>query len=405
MIRISAKAATGATLALLASTAITQAGGVELNPQTTSMLFEEGTFVEFGYTFVSPDVSGTQVFDPTAFGAPINTLPTFAGATSGDVAPSYSHMNLGFRTDISDEISVALMIDEPIGASVDYSGGFVPGYLYGFGQGSTAELSSHQLTLAARYEMPTGFSVYGGVRVVSFEGAVELFNLSGGAANPATRYLLDADASTEIGYMLGAAYERPDIALRVALTYYSATTHEVAATETTDIFGTRGTTFDAVIPQQVLLEAQSGVAPGTLVFGSVRWTDWTEFDIAPNDYTVAVSNGRALVKYDEDVWTWTIGGARVLTDQWTVLGSLTYEAEQDNFSGNLGPTDGRTSLGVGARYTHGPWRITGGVNYTWVGDAETEAPAFGGLVPDGLTFARFRENTAVGYGVRVGYSF
>jgi hypothetical protein len=59
------------------------------------------------------------------------------------------------------------------------------------------------------------------------------------------------------------------------------------------------------------------------------------------------------VDYEKDVFTYVIGGARVLNDQWTVLGSLTYEAEQDVFSGNLGPTDGRTSIGIGARYTTG----------------------------------------------------
>ena len=103
-----------------------------------------------------------------------------------------------------------------------------------------------------------------------------------------------------------------------------------------------------------------------------------------------------------NVLTWTIGGARVLTDQWTVLGSLTYEAEQDVFSGNLGPTDGRTSIGIGARFTEGPWRITGGINYSWIGDAETQAP---NPFPAGTQFSEFRDNTAFGFGLRVGYSF
>jgi len=401
-----AKSARGAAAALLASTAIAHAGGVERNPQTTSMLFEEGTYVEFGYTFVNPDVSGTQVITPNALSP--------AGSRSGDMAPSFSYSSLGFRTDVTDQVSVMFLIDQPIGADVDYSGtGFtgvpVPplngGYLYRFGTGSFAELRSQQLTIAARYEMENGFSVYGGLRAVTFEGQVDLFTGSGG--NGEGNYVLDADASTELGFMLGTAYERPDIALRVALTYFSATHHEVDATETTvptagAAARTRDTSFDTTIPQQLLLEAQTGVAEGTLVFGSVRWTDWTEFELSPLDYTTVVSGGRALADFEKDVWTWTIGGARVLTEQWTVLGSLTYEAEQDVFSGNLGPTDGRTSIGLGARFTEGPWRITGGVNYSWIGDAETQAPQ---PAPAGTEFSSFRDNTAVSYGVRVGYSF
>jgi long-chain fatty acid transport protein len=116
-----------------------------------------------------------------------------------------------------------------------------------------------------------------------------------------------------------------------------------------------------------------------------------------------VSSGRALVDYEKDVFTYVIGGARVLNDQWTLLGSLTYEAEQDVFSGNLGPTDGRTSIGIGARYTQGNMRITGGINYTWIGEAETQAPE--PPVPVGTQFSSFTGNSAIGVGLRVGYSF
>jgi long-subunit fatty acid transport protein len=396
--RITKTRAIGAAAALMTTTAMATAGGVERNAQTTAMLFEEGTYLELGYTFTNPDVSGTQVLDASPFGAP-------AGSRSGTVSPDFSHYSFAFRTDVTEALSFAIIYDEPIGAIVDYTAnGFNPGYLYRLGAGSQAELSSEQVTFAARYEMPNGFSVYGGLRAVSFEGTVSLFNGSGGLGNPLGRYLLDAEASTEVGYMFGAAYERPDIALRVALTYYSETTHDVSATETSDTFGTRATEFETSIPQQVLLEAQSGVAEGTLVFGSVRWTDWTEFEISPADYIDSVSGGRALVDYEKDVWTWTIGGARVLTDQWTLLGSLTYEAEQDVFSGNLGPTDGRTSIGIAARFTEGPIRITGGINYSWIGDAETEAPNLQD-VPEGTRFANFRDNDALSVGLRIGYSF
>jgi long-chain fatty acid transport protein len=390
MTQFGTKGFIGATALLLASTGLVSAGGIERNPQTTAILFEEGTYLEFGYNYVSPRVSGTQV------------LPfpgSVVGSSSGDMAPAYSFSSLAYRTDITDALSFALILDEPIGADVDYTGlGATPGYLYRTGFGSQAELRSHQVTLAARYEMPNGFSVYGGARIVGFEGQVDLFNGTGGGA---ARYTLDAEASTEIGYMLGAAYERPDIAMRVALTYYSETNHDITASETTGL-GTTPTTFQTAVPQQLLLEGQTGVAEGTLVFGSIRWTDWTEFMLSPPVYVAGVSSGRALVEYEKDVFTYVIGGARVLNDQWTLLGSLTYEAEQDVFSGNLGPTDGRTSIGIGARYTQGNMRITGGINYTWIGEAETQAPA---PVPVGTQFSSFTGNSAIGVGLRVGFSF
>jgi long-subunit fatty acid transport protein len=365
--------------ALLATTAITQAGGIERNAQSPSVLFEEGTYVELSYSWVNPDVSGVQVISAV-------------GAESGDVAPSYGFASLAYRQDINENVSFALILDEPVGADVDYSGiGSSPGYLYRSGTGSQAEINSQQLTAALRYEMEGGFSVYGGLRAISADGKVSLF----------TGYTMDAEGSTELGYMLGASYERPEIALRIGLTYYSETTHTFDAAES--LGGpTNDTRFETTIPQQVLLEAQTGVAEGTLVFGSVRWTEWTEFDITPLDYTTTF--GGSLVDYDNNVWTYTIGGARVLNENWAVLGSLAYEAEQDGFSGNLGPTDGRTSINIGARYTQGPFRITAGINYSWIGDAETEAPSLPG-VPAGTQFATFEDNDSIGFGLRVGYSF
>ncbi|GAB5445993.1 OmpP1/FadL family transporter [Gymnodinialimonas sp.] len=379
-------ASTTALAALLATTTLAHAGGVERQAQSPAILFQEGTYVEFGFTYVDPDISGIQA---------VNAPPTAAGADSGDVAPSYSFSSLAYRQDITDSVSVALIYDQPVGADVDYQNA---AYLYGLGAGSQAELRAQALTIAARYQFNENISVYGGLRAVTLEGDVRLFNGSGGGA---TRYQVEADTDHELGFMLGAAYERPDIALRVALTYYSATEHTFTGTETAG--GVTGpSTFNSTIPQQVLLEAQSGVAEGTLVFGSVRWTDWTEFNISPPTYIAAVSAGRPLVEYNSDVWTYTLGGARVLNDTWTLLGSITYEDQVGGFAGNLGPTDGRTSFGLGARYTSGNVTITGGINYTLLGDAITQAPQ---PFPNGTTFANFNDNTAVGFGLRVGYTF
>lgn len=385
-----------ASAVLLASTAIVQAGGVERQGWTTGILFEEGTYLEFGLSYADPNLSGVQTYNVSPGSPP--------GVESGDIAPAYSFASLSYRQDINDNLSFAFTYDEPIGADVDYSGiSAPPGYLYRFGSGSQAEIRSQQYTAALRYEMPTGVSVFGGIRAVDARGEVSLFTGSGGT--PTTNYIMEAEGSTEMGYLIGAAYERPDIALRVALTYISATTHTFDATETVSL-GTADTQFEVVIPQQVLLEAQSGVAEGTLAFGSIRWVDWSEFQIAPPVYVTAPSNPNndALVSYDNDTITYTIGGARRLSDELALLGSVAYEHAQGGFSGNLGPTDGRTTIGLAARYDLDNVRITAGASYTWIGDAQTEAPASVGGTP-GDQFAEFEDNHALGFGLRIGYSF
>jgi len=383
---------------LLATTSLATAGGVERQGASPAILFEEGTYAEFGFTWVDPELSGVQQQTASA--------TSLIGAQSGDIAPAYSYSNFAYRQDITDALSFAIIYDQPIGADVDYSGvGFGGGYLYRTGAGSQAEIRSQALTVALRYEITDRISAFGGLRAVTANGTVDLFNGSGPPAPAAgNRYSMEAESDYELGFMLGAAYEIPDIALRVALTYYSATEHTFTGTEgiTTPagvpVVGPMS--FETTIPQQILLEAQSGVAEGTLVFGSIRWVDWSEFDITPPAYNVAT--GSSLVSYDNDTVTYTLGGARRLNEDLALLASISYEASQGGFSGNLGPTDGRTSIGLGARYDIGQWRIIGGINYTFVGDATTEAP---GPFPPGLNFGEFTDNSAIGFGLRIGYTF
>jgi long-chain fatty acid transport protein len=54
-----------ASAALLASTALAQAGGLDRNQLGTGVLFEEGTYAELGYSFVNPTVSGVLSYSPT----------------------------------------------------------------------------------------------------------------------------------------------------------------------------------------------------------------------------------------------------------------------------------------------------------------------------------------------------
>lgn len=284
------------------------------------------------------------------------------------------------------------MIDEPVGADVAYPAPHFSTGGYPFGL-STAELNSHQITIAGRYEINDRISVYGGLRAAQIDGTIFV-------STPTFSYSLNAESDTGYGYMAGAAYEIPDIAFRVALTYFSEI--DVSLTGAQGVAGpaitppatTIPAAFEVTLPDSVLLEAQTGVAEGTLVFGSIRWVDWSEFDITPGAYPVP---GGALVAYDNDTYTFTLGGARRLSEDLAVLASVSYEADQGGFSSNLGPTDGRFGISVGARYTLDQWELSGGLNYTWVGSADTDLGA-------PLT-ATFRDNYAVGASVRVGYRF
>lgn len=333
------------------------AGGVERSSQSTAILFEEGDYAEIALGLVDPSVSG------------------FAGpAGSGDMSANFMGYSLGYKQALSDRLDLALIVDQPIGADVDYPIG--TGYPL---QGSTAELRSTAITGLVRYGLENDVSLIGGIRAEAIT--------KGEVALPFAGYTLSIDNDFAVGFVGGVAWERPEIAARVSLTYNSAISHTLDSTENGNPTGS----FDTEVPQSVNLEFQTGVAADTLLFGSVRWVDWTEFDISPPLYVGGF--GSPLVSYKGDRVTYNLGLGRRFNETWSGAVTLGYEPSDGEITGNLGPTDGYTSAGLAATYTAGNTKITGGIRYVDIGDATTSIGA------------EFQNNYAIAAGVRVGFSF
>ena len=360
-----------ALLAFATSGAV--AGGVDRSGQSIALIFEPGNYIEFSYGQVKPDVSGTQLLPLGPFGA--------VGESSGDMTGDYETFSLGVKVALDDRLDLAFILDQPIGAIVNYPAS--ANYAYA---GSTATLDNSAATAILRYKINDNFSVHGGARISSMSGDVALFN----------GYTLNAAHDTAYGYLLGAAYERKDIALRVALTYNSAITHEFQTVE----LGAPSLPFETTIPQSVNLDFQTGIAADTLLFGSVRWVDWTEFDIAPVVYVGLV--GEPLVSYASDRTTYTIGVGRKFNETWSGAVSFGYEAQNNDLTGNLGPTDGIKMAGLGLTYTQGAMKISGGVRYFQIGDAQSKAPA---PYPPNTPFGDFTDNSGYAFGMKVGFGF
>ena len=143
------------------------------------------------------------------------------------MASPYTQMGLGFKYQVKDNLSLSLIIDQPFGASVDYGDADDGYYTTTAGGASTAEVSGSAITAVARYNINSNFSVHGGVRYQTVEAAV--------SKPPVEGYEIDSEANSANGYLVGVAYERPEIAMRVALTYNSAISHDITATETCSV--------------------------------------------------------------------------------------------------------------------------------------------------------------------------
>lgn len=351
-----------AAFALLTSQAL--AGGIERSPQSVGLLFEPGNAVQFSFGHVAPDLTGS-----------------LGGLGSGDMAPSYTSLSMGVKTRVNDRVDLALIFDQSLGADVDYTDAQV-GYPL---RGTTAELDGSDITALVRYRVAERVSVYGGVRMQGISA-----ELSGLPITGPSLYGLDVERTQEWGYVLGAAYEIPDIALRIAATYNSAIDHDFTGSQTVNGAPVPDTNFTTTIPQSLNLEFQSGIAEDTLLFGSVRWQDWSEFDITP----VVGGNPLTLIDYQSDYVTYTLGLGRRFNDSWSGAVTLAHEPATGDIQGNLAPRDGYTSVGIGATWTHENTEISGGVRYIRLGDATTQTIG-----------ASFTDNDAMAFGLRVTQRF
>jgi long-chain fatty acid transport protein len=379
----------GASLAALAAAGAAHAAAIEQTvPSTVRLLYQEGTYAEFGLTYTDPDQSGEGAVIPPIPG--VTTTPTVLSGDTGDLFKDRWTVSAAWKNDINENWSYLVTFDEPYLADTDYGGGtFLPNPLNFTYEGSLADLRTYQITGVLAYDVNPNIKFYGGARVQRLDAKAAVPFIGG--------YSVDADIDYGYGYLLGAAYARPEIALRVALTYFSKIEHDLDTAEFTDATGTVDTDTDVDTPQSVSLDVQTGVAEGTLVFGSIRWVDWSEFAIEPPIYgqaTAALLGApRALVDYEDDWWTYQLGIGRQLTDNLAGSLALTYEPDVGGEMTTLGPYDGRNTATAALSYDYGQINVTGGLTYGKLGDTRN------------LLQTDFDDGSVWGAGLRVGYTF
>ena len=212
--------------------------------------------------------------------------------------------------------------------------------------------------------------------------------------------------SEDVGYRLGVGYEIPEIALKAQLLYRSETNHDATGEYTNTPFATLATltgltprqaaaiygtalstsaSTSATLPQNLELSLQSGIAPGWLAFGSVKWTDWSVLERIELVEGIANQTFSSTNFYFEDGWTVTGGVGRkfneklggslsvtwdkgvstgwdTLTDTWSFGGGVAYDFS-DKFQLRAG--------GAAIYFTDGEKdKVSSDLDYTAVSDNE-----------------------------------
>lgn len=368
-------ALTVAPVAAMLDPSVAEAAAIERSvPSPSRILFETGTYGEIGTTWTAPRQNGSGA-DLSALGT-----PAAIDGQTGNMFDRIWTFNGALKSDLTDRLSFALILVQPYGARTTYPGGASPvASLY---SGTIARLDTWEATGVLAWDVTASVKAYAGVRAQWLEARAAIPFIAG--------YAVEGDGDWGAGYLAGIAYERPEIAFRAALTYHSAIRYRLATAESAmSASQTSSTELDT--PQAVSLDVQSGIAPRTLAFGSVRWVEWSAFAIDPPLYRAIV--GQPLVEYTGDWWTWTAGLAHQLTDSLAGSLSVSYEPSIGGKLTTLGPHDGRTTATAALSYDFGAANLSGGVTWGRLGD--TANP----LDTD------FDQGSVLGLGLRLGMRF
>ena len=391
------KALLGAGCFSMALAGAAHAGGFARGSADTDILFDDGNFnMRAGVTYVSPkrEFSKVQAASPGLLGT---------SYTNDYVVPSAA-----VKMNLTDNLRCA-------GTMVDNNGGSAVYAVPKPSRKLTEDFTTNEkaLTCGVKFQVGGGnFWLLGGGYMENFDyHRTNLYGTMGPTTADAT---LDLDGR-EFGYRIGAAYEIPDIALRAQVMYRSGTSYgasgqlvapaavlagALTAQGVPDALnpfkalpGATQVPLDAVgmgnLPQTVEVKLQSGIAPGWLAFGSVKWSDWSvqkSLDVRSKP-SAAFPSG---VPVSSDVYNWK--------DGWTVTGGVGH-AFNDRVSGLVSLTwDSGVSTGYDFSSDTYTLAVGASVKDTMGGELR------GGVGLSYLTASEITKGADVGFAVKAGYA-
>jgi long-chain fatty acid transport protein len=363
------------TAALLLCGTSISALGLDRSNQDITAIFETGNYAELSFGYVMPNLTGTDVL----------------GNSIDNVGSAFSQLSGAVKMDLNDQMSFGLIIDTPYGVDVTY-GGSPASTMLG---GTEAILNSTAFTAIGRYKFNENFSAHAGLRYQTLDADITLSGLAYGALNGYNVLMTNGSGT---GYVAGVAYERPDIALRVALTYNSAITNSFDTTETLNGAPLGVSTTDVESPEAWNLDFQTGIAANTLLFGQIRHAVYSQTVLTPT--TFGALTGGASITDIEDGTSYSVGIGRKFSDTFSGSIAFGYEGEgTDDLVSPLSPTNGMKSISIGGQYTMDNIIFSGGVRYSMLGDARPETGT-----PD-VARAQFTDGDVLSVGLSIGYRF
>ena len=387
------KAAMTAAIVVLLSTTAANAGGLERGGYNIDLLFDPSTYAaEAAATYVNPQRELDNVVD-------INT-----GITSGNLngrpndgigdTEGYWVPRIGVKAGIGDSVDCMADYSQPWGAHTNPGSNWA-----GANDNIETKIESDNYAATCSYKWDVGqgqFRVIGGAFYQEVGGFKErlVTDLSPFGSPLSGVGRLDLEGSGW-GWRTGVAYEIPEYALRASLVYNSAVDLDNLG-GTIDLTNTLlptpggfvpGTKYDvssfASMPDSLELKLQTGIAPGWLAFGSVKWTDWSQLQViqvTANDTSDPRNLPTSLDLLYRDGWTISGGVGHKFNDQWSGAVSLTW--------------DRGTSHGYGTQTD--TWTVGTGVSYMPTENVELRLAGAIGILTSGSSGPQTYQGEVVG---------
>ena len=414
------KALSSSMLLALVPVSGAYAAAMDRSGQSISAFLQPNNYFEAGISALSPDVAGK----------------TKAGANINDMADDYHFPSAALKVQAAEKISFGLIYDQPFGAKATFD----PTETTILG-GTEVDVKTQSLSMIFGFQPIESLNFYGGGVYQRVKGELTL-------AGNETQFLNGYNAvfkeGSSTGWLAGAAFQIPDIALKASITYRSEIDHDLTTTENPAVAKARLTGYAASIqpvqplqaaqinalagtinstdpsektrlstPQSVNLDFQTGIMADTVAFANIRWVNWEKTSIRPDKFNQISkvltqlqqkgNGGFDLLQYQKDQWSVNAGVGRKLSEKWAGTASVGWDSGAGNPVTVLGPTEGYWNVGLGAQFSPTPSTfIAGGVKYFWLGDAKGQLASQAGTTD---YIGTFDDNTAFAFGLKVGYKF
>ena len=237
------KAISSSVLLALLPVSGVYAAAMDRSGQSISAFLQPNNYFEGGISILDPSVSGKNA----------------VGEKISDMGEDYYFPSAALKIQATDNISLGLIYDQPFGADAHYSDGIMilPARAGGNKNlsGTDVEVKTNNLTALIGFQPNKNINIYAGAAYQDVKGSIKLASIP---------YEAKLSKDDSFGWLVGAAYQIPDIALKVALTYRSEIEHELETQESL-LGGAFSTSKDTKVktPQSLNLDFQTGIMANT----------------------------------------------------------------------------------------------------------------------------------------------